>query len=1232
METPKPLSYREMLLSRSGDLPQTIDQSADPHETIRARLEASRRELLDLGLRNPLLNYRLLRAKGVEIVGESAAQVFDVLVVQGKAMSFLADDTKTDAPSLWDEEIALPAPPVNQSDNRLQTAESPENLYKRLLNTYRDANTSIEETGVNTLFLALGMLQWYESDSSQQPRYAPLALVPVGLERTGARERFTLRYTGDDLGVNLSLIEKARADFGLHFPGQEAIEPDDGNIDVAGYIAQFVDVVSRSAPDRWTVEPSRIALGFFSFNKLLMYLDLGKADVADNEIITALFGDGFRESPSSTPSDAHLDSQIRPQDAYYVLDADSSQSLAIHDAARDGGRNMVIQGPPGTGKSQTITNIIAEAMGRGKRVLFVSEKMAALEVVKRRLDSVGLGQACLELHSNKTNKRLTLEELGRTLNLEESVSTGPQFDFGDLFRSQSQLNDYSAAVNTPVGTSGVTPNDAFGQLLALNAGEEPNPIGWKRIKGISEWSSDDFRHKREVVDELRQRLQNVGIPAQHTFYGAGLRLLLPAAQAQLREKIEAASQALETLTDLSGSMADSLPLQRPETAADVETLLDTARLVDTAPDLSGLTLAASQWQTHNWRIRELLDKGIQWRQIRSSYDAQLLPVAWDTNLRQARQSLNTKGRSFFSRLFSGEYKQARQQLANILHGEIPKDVNRQISLIDVIIEEQQMRAEINGDYGDTVLALGRRWAGHNTDWNHLAPSLQWWLDHTGRVSPVVVQVLQQRADADNAPPLSGVIDEADNALIAYHARVAELQSALEMDNELRFGSAEGLITLSFAEQKRVLDDWSEKLPEIQDIIGFCNGVDVATKEGLLPVVDAAEHNPGAVTYLTAWFERAWYECAAETAFGERTALRNFDGNVHEERIRQFRSLDSTSLESNRSRITQIHRASATQHRELPDHLVRQGNDDDTRRRQQQLRVLRREIQKQSRHKPIRRLIKEAGGIIQELKPVFMMSPLSIANYLEPGSADFDLVVFDEASQVRPVDALGSLLRGKKAVVVGDSKQMPPTSFFDRVAQPGDDAEDDAEESVTADMESILGLFASQGAPSRTLRWHYRSRHESLIAVSNREFYNNELVVFSSPDTGRDGTGLQYHHLSSAVYDRGRSRTNPVEAETIARAVMEHAASYPELSLGVAAFSQSQAQAIEDRIETLRRQDDSCEIFFTSHPEEPFSSRTWKTCRAMSATSSLSALATGERKTGAFIRTSALSTGRAASGV
>ena len=1184
------ISYRQMLISGSVDLQEPTDNLESPTASVRSRVEESRKELLDLGLRNPLLNYRTLRGKGVEIVGESAEQVFDTLVTEGRPMSFLPGQEEDAGAEDADSPYAWPDGGVNQSDRYLQTGESPSNLHKRLLNTFRDAHTSIEETGVNTLFLVLGMLRWYESDSSQQARLAPLVLVPVQLERGGARDRFTLRYTDDDLGANLSIIEKARADFGVAIPGQEALvpdsgdlAPDSGDVDATGYIAQVAAVVSQSTPDRWSVEPDRIALGFFSFNKLLMYLDLGESTVAENEIIADLFGDGFREPSSAIGDGDHLDSHLSPQDTYHVLDADSSQSLAIHDAT--GGRNLVIQGPPGTGKSQTITNIIATAVGRGQRALFVSEKMAALEVVKRRLDSIGLGDPCLELHSHKTNKRQTLDELKRALDLQEISDGDHDGGLEDLGRTRQQLNSYSEAVNTPVGNSGLTPHKAFGELLIHSGAANKNPIGWTQLTGIGGWSGDDFRRKREVVDELRLRLQNCGVPRQHPFYGAQLRSLGLAAQSGLLENIEAAAGALEALADSSGNLADRLPLVRAENAAAVKSLLEAARLVDGAPDLSGLVLAAPQWLTYPGQIKELLEQGLRWRRVHSEYDDFFLPEAWDTDLSQARAVLNTTGRSVLGRLLSPKCRQARRALAGVLRGEFPRDVNRQIELIDAISEERQLRSDINGSYPEAALALGRRWAGLTTDWDALAPSVRWWLDRAGQVGPEVTAALQSRADAGNSPGLAEAIAAAGAALDNYRAGIGEVQSGLDLHLTERFGNPEGLPALSFAEQRQTLRQWADRLPEIQDIIGFNNGVDALLQENLRPVVAVAVENPDAVKSLTDWFELAWYESVAETALAERPALRDFNGQLHEGRIERFRTLDRQFMDLNRSRVALAHRETADRRNGLPDRLVREGTGDDlTRKQQQQLRVLQREIEKRSRHKPIRQLIAEAGDLIQELKPVFMMSPLSIAKYLAPGTVKFDLVVFDEASQVRPVDALGALLRGVKAVVVGDSKQLPPTSFFDKISH-GDESVD--EESVTADIESVLGLFASQGAPSRQLRWHYRSRHESLIAVSNREFYDNNLVVFSSPDAGREGAGLQYHHLPEAVYDRGRSRTNPREAEAVARAVMEHAARNPGLTLGVAAFSQAQALAIDDRLETLRRQDPSVEEFFAAHPEEPF---------------------------------------------
>ncbi|MFH2002344.1 MAG: DUF3320 domain-containing protein, partial [Planctomycetota bacterium] len=254
----------------------------------------------------------------------------------------------------------------------------------------------------------------------------------------------------------------------------------------------------------------------------------------------------------------------------------------------------------------------------------------------------------------------------------------------------------------------------------------------------------------------------------------------------------------------------------------------------------------------------------------------------------------------------------------------------------------------------------------------------------------------------------------------------------------------------------------------------------------------------------------------------------------------------------------------------------------------ELSVIRHEINKKRRHLPIRRLMAEAGYTVQAIKPVFMMSPISIANFLPPGDLKFDLVIFDEASQVKPVDAFGALLRSKKAVVVGDSKQLPPTNFFDKVTvNDVDDEDDETLGNQTADLESVLNLFVAQGAPERMLRWHYRSRHQSLIALSNHEFYDNKLVIFPSPGENSDVEGLKFEYLPHAVYEKGKTRTNPIEARKVAEAVMDHARKHPGLTLGVAAFSMAQQEAIEFQLEPLRKSDPSCEAFFVAHPHEPF---------------------------------------------
>ena len=371
--------------------------------------------------------------------------------------------------------------------------------------------------------------------------------------------------------------------------------------------------------------------------------------------------------------------------------------------------------------------------------------------------------------------------------------------------------------------------------------------------------------------------------------------------------------------------------------------------------------------------------------------------------------------------------------------------------------------------------------------------------------------------------------------------------------------------LTIDDLKKRLTDWRERLGDMYQQVRYRQLQDELEAQRLDFLVAGIDSWRLSGAALKATFELSYYEGLVNEAYETRRTLNRFDRGAHERRIVQFRTLDEFQLTHARSRL-------AMRHFKAIPHLSGGG----------QVGIINQEINKKRRHLPIRKLIEQAGLAIQQFKPVFMMSPMSIAQYLAPGTLRFDVVIFDEASQVKSVDAFGALLRGKQVVVVGDTQQMPPTDFFSR-AYEGDEDED----SATGDIESILGLFLAKGASQAWLRWHYRSRHESLIAVSNYEFYENKLMVFPSPGTNPRASGLHFHHLPDTVYDRGKSSTNKEEARAVAEAVMAHARGHPDLTLGVVAFSTGQRDMITLQLERLRREDESGEAFFADHSEEPF---------------------------------------------
>jgi hypothetical protein len=427
---------------------------------------------------------------------------------------------------------------ASNAPNSLATPYTKEVLAGRLLSTSSDAWLTLQEQGVNTLFLALGMLQWKDEEGATELRLAPLVLVPVRLERKTARSYWQLSATDEDCGFNLSLVEKLK-EMGLKLPPAPPLETVE---DLEKLYALIEEAISEKTG--WSVARDRMAVAFFSFGKFLMYKDLdpgrlarrgetGGPSAARGHPSRRISATGAAPCRPTCPIDAGP--PARQGDGGHGRRRLQAEALAEVAA----GRSLVIQGPPGTGKSQTISNLIAEAVHVGKRVLFVAEKLAALEVVKRRLESVGLGELCLELHSNKASKKEIAAELARTLALgRPKIATGVEQGLPEL---REKLNKYASSASTPIGNSDVTPYRAIGVLERLSTLQEPLPK--LACPPMADWTRAEYDSAAAGVQDLAAKITELGVPARHPFDGVGLVELMPGDLEKIDQTLQAAAAA-----------------------------------------------------------------------------------------------------------------------------------------------------------------------------------------------------------------------------------------------------------------------------------------------------------------------------------------------------------------------------------------------------------------------------------------------------------------------------------------------------------------------------------------------------------------------------------------------------------------------------------------------------------------------------------------------------------------
>ena len=989
-----------------------------------SRMDIWERKLLDFSLRNNMLNL-YLRQKAIQLISFEVDKLEDQLQ-DGREFRIIekpdVDLKFDDSDRLVHSRLYPSLQPLVVDDlahDMLHTYHTEAETKNTLKNIYRAARNAIEETGANSLFLAIGTLRWYENEVSQTPRYAPILMLPV--EMVYKKGGFFIRTRDEDIMLNVTLTELLRQNYGIDVPVLSNLPKDNHGVDVQLIFTMLRD--SLKEQKRWDVEEECI-LGVFSFSKFLMWNDIHnhRKELLENKVIESLVAQRLTWQPDPLTSTLReKDKQMRPDELALPVAVDSSQMAAVFEAGL--GHSFILYGPPGTGKSQTITNLIANALFQGKRVLFVAEKMAALSVVQRRLAKIGLDPFCLEMHSNKVTKRHILDQFAKALGVTHIKSPEDYAHTAEkLYAERTKLIEYMEALHESKGGDGFSLHDCILRYESKDCDTWDADLT-PTFQHLTPTTQADYEHL--LGGRFESVIKLVGQPSHHALVGLGIEETDLANENTLRSSLQDAKAVLENALNV-------LP-----------TLSDTKNL-------------------HDQLLRDNSENIF-------SQDADALHREW----------MEVRAKWFIPRFFAKRsFLSKMRQFSPYI---IEADVEKVLDKLSTYTKQHKQICEVQ--------RVGEKYFGKTYELDAL-PS-------KGEIETMIVK----------------------------------------------------------------LGQWNDNLGGSRDWYQWCQFRKEAIEKGLSSLIDIIEHREVDASKVLDMTMKTIFMQLAKKKIGESAVLRTFEGMIFDETVSLYKKLTTDFQMLSQKEL----------YAKLAARVPRVTDNIDS---SSEIGLLNRNISNGGRGLSLRDLMDQIPTLMPRLCPCMLMSPMSVAQYLSLNQDKFDLVIFDEASQMPTSEAIGAIARGKALIVVGDPKQMPPTSFFSSTNV-------DEEEAEIDDLESILEDCRTLDIPSLQLNWHYRSQHESLIAFSNNEYYEGSLITFPSVDDQQTKVKLV---PVDGIYDKGGKRSNKAEAEAIVNEIERRLKgitnaenmreSAPSLrgraggevtpsSIGVIAFSVVQQNLIED---------------------------------------------------------------------
>jgi very-short-patch-repair endonuclease len=1227
--------------------------------------------LLDLGKRNRLLNYKETKRSSLQILTPDCISLWK---------SFVQDEKPLEFPYYDEFSIEL-----EESSYSVQTNQTIKEMQKTLRSLRDKAKTANEERGINILYLSFGFLKWKGSANSDYVFSSPIILVPVTLTVESIASPYILSIHEDEIVLNPTLCHKLDNNFGITLP--EFNE----DVDIKCYLESIQELVSNN---QWEVSFD-VILSWLLFPRINMFKDLEwhEEKIKQNIIVRVISGDtdACKKIPEEL-IDFDFDKNLKPTQVFQVVDADSSQMDAILCAKR--GISFVLQGPPGTGKSQTITNIISECLADGKKVLFVSEKMAALEVVHKRLTNAELDDFCLILHSHKANKRAVLDQLSNVIKMaakKVQLSSEAYQKLNALQSDREKLNDYANQLVEKIAPLEKSIFEANGILAHLGSYDE---IIFK-IENIDKITKEQYNKQLNLLEQFSGTIGKMSEDYSNNPWnganvvavtnelrhdvGANLSTLIPKvsnatqtiyrvfndltlqweisyiALQQLIPVLEIAKQSpIVPVSWITGN--EITPLfdeitkceqrkllflqKRNELKTEYESIftndnsindLDITNLSNTSnieKETEKSKVYLSKFPYSNWKnsfsrtfslFKETNEQATKLNDLHNIIVSEFENGIFDVDFQGIYNRYKIDYTSFF-KIFKKSYREDKKaiqaQYKTIVKkvtdemvlaiiaklrthsklktwfskhneeliscfGELYNAEKTNFALIkkyfiafkslekskSILAELHNITETIETEEHNLIAHYQFFYRGLNTEWEEIRKSLTWAANFRKQVSDNNLNVSFVESVCSNAE----TVKFCDKYSVVIQTILNDIDTEFQWFLSL-FGETEKIKKLSLPALQDKLERCKNNLSLLEEWIDFRNAGENCKKAGLADYIIKIDELHIDRNNIIPCFKKRFFRLWLDAVLPDYPAVLNFRRRTHESTINEFSELDKLQFAIAKAII----KGKLINNLPQMNHFT-SGFDE--------IGILKREMNKQRKIMPVRKLFKEIPNLLLTLKPCLMMSPLSVSLFLEADTYMFDVVIFDEASQVCTENAIGAIFRGKQVIIAGDSKQLPPTNFFTASTSDIEFDTDDDEDDDSSAYESILD--EANLLPERTLLWHYRSRHEHLIAFSNAKIYSNNLITFPSNKENTKDNGVEYVFVKNGFYDRGGKSGNIPEAKKVAELVFEHFRKQPNRSLGVIAFGEVQQQAIDGEIRSMRLRNQQYEHFFNEEKNEPF---------------------------------------------